>query len=167
MGKLKISKSEDKRKRLSVWEHYLAKEIGIEFKACLYFFCILFFDSMYKLCNGIYEVSIIHLAEMIFATYIMGYVQVYLLSNFDEGENLRARELCCMTACALVYAGVSCLCGWFDRNAAVTVGFFVYIMAVYLCAFLVYKSKRGVDEKLLNEELKAFQERRESDGECN
>lgn len=160
MGKVKMSKGKSEGKRLSVWEHYLAKEIGIEFKACLYFFCMLFFYSVYKLCNGIFEASIIHLAEMIFSTYIMGYVQVYLLSNFDEGENLRARELCYMTACALVYAGISYFCGWFDRNVAVTAGFFAYIMVMYLCAFLVYKSKRRVDEKLLNEELKAFQERR-------
>ncbi len=32
----------DKRKT-TLWERYLTTEIGIEFKACLYFFAILFF----------------------------------------------------------------------------------------------------------------------------
>lgn len=37
----------------------------------------------------------------------------------------------------------------------------------YFCAFLIYKVKRSVDEKLLNADLKAFQERRFEDEECN
>ena len=30
-------------KKPTLWERYLTKEIGIEFKACLYFFALLFF----------------------------------------------------------------------------------------------------------------------------
>lgn len=30
------------KKKLSLWELYLTKEIGIEFKSCLYFFAFLF-----------------------------------------------------------------------------------------------------------------------------
>lgn len=48
-----------KERKLSLWERYLTKEIGIEFKACLYFYAILFFivfsglsmaDLMPELC---------------------------------------------------------------------------------------------------------------------
>lgn len=146
---------------VSIWEHYLAKEIGIEFKACLYFFCILFFYSIYRLLGGIYEASIIHMAEMIGMTYVMGYIQVYVLSDFDEGESLRGKEIFYMIFCALIYTGISFLAGWFDRKTGVSICFFVYIIITYLCAFLVYRSKRRIDEKLLNNDLKRFKERRE------
>lgn len=146
---------------ISIWEHYLTREIGIEFKACLYFFCILFFYSMYKISCGIYEASILHMAEMIGMTYVMGYIQVYVLAGFDEGEHLRGRELFYMILCSLVYTGISFAAGWFDRKTVVSAGFFLYMMLVYLCAFLVYSSKRRIDEKLLNEDLKNFKERHE------
>lgn len=149
----------------TVWEHYLTHEIGIEFKACLYFFCILFFYSMYRIAGGCFEASIIHMAEMIFLTYGMGYVQVYLLSNFDEGEQLRGTEICYTLLCSGIYTGVSYLGSWFDRNVTVSIGFAFYMILVYVCAFLVYKSKRDIDARLLNEDLKAFQERRANNEE--
>ena len=149
-----------RRKKISVWEHYLTKEIGIEFKACLNFFCILFFYSVYRVVGGSLEASIIHMSEMILLTYAMGYVQVYLLSNFDEGEHLGIKEIFYMILCSAIYTGVSFFGKWFDGNMAVTVGFAAYMMVVYMCAFLVYKSKRYIDGKVLNEDLKAFQERR-------
>ena len=37
-----MKKTNKKIKKVSVWEKYLAQEIGIELKACLYFFAILF-----------------------------------------------------------------------------------------------------------------------------
>lgn len=147
-------------KKLSVWEHYLSKEIGIEFKACLYFFCILFFYSVYKLSGGSNEANIMHMAEMIFLTYAMGYIQMYLLSGFDEGENLREKEVFYTVLCSCIYSGISFWGRWFNRNIAVSVGFAFYMIFVYICAFVVYKSKRELDERLLNEDLKAFQERR-------
>lgn len=148
-------------KMLSIWEHYLTNEIGIEFKACLYFFCILFFYSIYKIANGSLEANIIHMAEMIFLTYIIGYVQFYLLSNFDEGEYLHKRELCYMMFCICIYTIISFLGKWFDRNILVSIGFAFYMTAVYLCAFIVYQSKRKIDETILNEELQAFKERQD------
>lgn len=148
------------RKKVSLWERYLTTEIGIEFKACLYFYCILFFYSIYKIIGGSFEASIIHMAEIIFLTYVMGYVQVYLLSNFDEGEYLRGKEIIYIILCSFLYAGFSFLGKWFDRQIAVSIGFAFYMMFAYVCAFFVYKSKRDIDEKLLNEDLKAFQERR-------
>lgn len=149
------------KKLLFIWEHYIAKEIGIEFKACLYFFCILFYYSVYRLAGGTQVADILHMTEMILLAYGMGYVQVYLLSNFDEAEHFRGKEIGYMLLCTLIYTGFSFLWKWFDRNLAVTIGFAFYIMLAYIGAFLVYKSKREIDEKLLNDDLKAFQERRQ------
>lgn len=151
----------------TVWEHYLTHEIEIEFKACLYFFCILFFYSVYRIAGGCFDASIIHMAEMIFLTYAMGYVQVYLLSNFDEGNQLGGKEICYMLLCSGIYTGISYLGKWFDRNVAVSIGFACYMILVYGCAFLVYKSKRDIDARLLNEDLKAFKERRANNEECD
>lgn len=149
-----------KKRKISIWERWLSAEIGIEFKACLYFFCILFFYAVYRLACGSREASILHMAEMIFLTYIMGYVQLILLHGFDEGDRLGGREMVYILLCSLIYAGVSFGGGWFERKAAVTLGFLLYMTFAYVCAFFVYKFKRKYDEKLLNEDLKAFQERR-------
>lgn len=149
-----------KKRKISIWERWLSAEIGIEFKACLYFFCILFFYAVYRLACGSREASILHMAEMIFLTYIMGYVQLILLHSFDEGDRLGGREMVYILLCSLIYAGGSFGGGWFGRKAAVTLGFLLYMIFAYVCAFFVYKFKRKYDEKLLNEDLKAFQERR-------
>lgn len=149
----------NQRKKLSAWEHYIAKEIGIEFKSCLYFFCILFFYCVYRLLHGNDTAQIMHMTQMICFAYAMGYIQMYVLANFDEAEQLRKKELLCITICSGTYALLSYLFQWFDRSAAATVLFAFYMALVYLCAFLVYKSKREVDSKLLNEDLKYFQER--------
>ncbi|MBQ9064697.1 MAG: hypothetical protein IJ123_04550 [Blautia sp.] len=53
--------------KLSLWERYLTNEIVIEFKARLYFFTVLFFYCVYRMINGIFDASILHMAEMIFA----------------------------------------------------------------------------------------------------
>ena len=79
--------------KMSLLERYLAVEIGIEFKACLYFFCILFFYSMYRLLCGSMEASILHMGEMIFLTYGMGYIQKYILDNFG-GDSGRSVSYC-------------------------------------------------------------------------
>ena len=150
----------NRKKKVSLWERYLTKEIGIELKACLVFFCILFFYSVYKVLGGSYEASIIHMTEMILLTYAMCYVQLYLLSNFDEAEQLRGKEIFYMILCSFIYTGISYLGNWFDKNIIVSIGFAIYMIAVYVCMFLAYKCKRSIDEKILNEDLKAFQERR-------
>ncbi len=151
----------DKRgKLLAVWEHYLTTEIAIEFKSCLYFFAILFFYCIYQLFMGSTQASILHMAEMIFLAYAMGYVQVYLMSNFDEGEVLRGREIVCVGICSLIYAGISVLGGWFGKTVWISVLFFWYVAFLYICVFLVYKAKRKIDDKIMNDNLKAFQARR-------
>lgn len=142
-------------------QRYLSIEIGIEFKACLYFFCILFFYCMFRMLGGSFEASIVHMAEMIFATYFMGYIQVFFLSNFDEAEKLGCKEVLYSLLCSLIYTGVAFLGKWFPRTYPVYALFFGYIECAYLCAFLVYKLKREIDTRILNEDLKIFQERRD------
>ena len=149
------------KKKVSRFERYLTEEIGVEFKACLYFFCILFFYAMYRVLNGNFEASISHMAEMILLTYGMCYLQLYFMNNFDEGERFGIREVLYTISCVGIYTGISYWGKWFDRNLAVTAGYAAYMMFAYVCAFLVYKTKRDIDGKLLNEDLKAFQERRE------
>lgn len=147
------------RKITELWEHYITKEIGIEFKACLYFFTILFFYCMVQLTKGSGQAGILHMAEMIFLAYAMGYIQVYLLFNFDEGEELGRREWGSIVLCSCIYAGTSFWGNWFDREIWVSMVFGCYMVCVYLCTFLVYREKRRIDEKLLNENLKIFQSR--------
>lgn len=158
-------KKDGQGKTVSGLERYLAKEIGVEFKACLYFFCILFFYSVYRMVRGSFEASIVHMGEMILLTYTMGYVQLYLLANFDEGEGLKGKEVRNILLCTGIYTVVSFWGRWFDRGLFATVCFALYMVFAYICAFLVYKIKREIDGKLLNEDLKAFQERRKQDGE--
>lgn len=149
----------DKSKGLTKLERYLLEEIGVEFKACIYFFCYLFYYSMYKLLGGNTSASIIHMAEMIFFTYGMCYFQIYIMKNFDENEEFKIRELLLSMVCSVMYTFVSWLGGWFDRNIPVTVGFFLYVVFAYICGFLVYKIRRTLSSKALNEDLKAFKER--------
>lgn len=156
-----MKKTNKKIKKVSVWEKYLAQEIGIEFKACLYFFAILFFYSMYRICNGNWEASIVIMAEMIFTTYAMGYLQVYVLENFDEADALGGKELFGIVLCTTLYTIVSYAGKWFDRNIYLTAGFLGYIAFTYVCAFWIYKIKRDIDTRLLNEDLQAFKEREE------
>ena len=143
------------------FKRYLSVEIGIEFKACLYFFAILFFYSMYRIIQGNWYASIPVMAEMILLTYIMGYIQVYLLHNFDEGERLGWRELCSVLLGTAIYTAVSYLGRWFNRNLTATVLFCLWMLLCYVCAFLVYKIKRDIDTELLNEELEYFKKQKE------
>lgn len=148
-----------KNNGLTGLERYLLEEIGVEFKACIYFFCYLFFYSIYKLVGGSTSANIIHMAEMILLTYGMCYLQIYFMNNFDEGEQFKLKELLLSIVCALIYTTASWLFGWFDRNVAVTIGFFAFVVFAYFCGFLVYKIRRTLDAKVLNNDLKAFKER--------
>ena len=152
--------SDIKKKRstkVTLWELYLTKEIGIEFKACLYFFAFLFYYCVYKMIGGIFVADILHMTELIFACYFIGYLQVYVLWNFDEADSLGTKEWGGMVLCTVLYCGLSSILKWFDRNLIATVVFAAYIMVVYICVFLIYKSKRQIDDKRLNEDLRIFQ----------
>ena len=146
-----------KKNKLTLWERYLTKEIGIEFKACLYFFAILFFYCMYRLVLGIYDAGMLHMAEMILSAYIIGYLQVYVFWNFDEADTLGGREWLGIGVCTVIYSLLSYFLKWFDKNIWVTVGFAVYVVVMYICVFFIYKSKRRIDDKKLNEDLRLFQ----------
>ena len=142
--------------KTTLWERYLTKEIGIEFKACLYFFAILFFYCMYRIITGSMDASIIHMAEIIFACYIIGYIQVYLLWNFDEADTVGVREVAGVAICTLIYSLLSYFLGWFDGNIYVTLGLAAYLIITYVCVILIYKTKRNIDDKKLNEDLALF-----------
>lgn len=159
MGKKRADRSGRDGKKMTLLERYLAVEIAIEFKACIYFFSILFFYSTYRLIGGSTEADILHMGEMIVMTYGMGYFQRYVLGNFDEGERLGVREALCLFLCAGIFTAVSYLGNWFGRSALGTVLFALFMVVAYLCGFLVYKLKRVLDAKQLNEDLRAFQER--------
>lgn len=157
----KKGKKISEKTKLSLLERYLVVEIGIEFKACIYFFSILFFYSMYRLLRGSMEASILHMGEMIFLTYGMGYLQKYGLANFDEADRLGLKETAYLLLCAGIYTVVSWLGGWFDRRMSVTILYALFMALAYVCGFLVYKVKRTLDAKQLNEDLRAFQGRDE------
>lgn len=144
-------------KKLSLWERYLTNEIGIEFKSCLYFFAILFFYCMYKVINGSMEANIIHMAEMIFSCYIICYLQILVFWNFDEADRLGLKECVGMVICTLIYTLVSFIGGWFDKKIVPSLIMAAYIVVMYLCVFFIYKTKRRIDDKKLNEDLKLFQ----------
>ena len=144
---------------LNRWERYLVKEIGIEFKACLYFFAILLYYCLYQLCNGVFVASILHMAEMILLTYLIGYLQVYLFWNFDESDHLRGKEILGLLICTAIYTGISFFGNWFHHQFWVTIGFAAYLIFLYVCVFCVYKIRRIIDEKSLNSDLDLFKTR--------
>ena len=96
------------------------------------------------------------MAEMIFACYIIGYIQVYLLWNFDEADRVGAKEIAGVIICTAVYSLLSYFLGWFDKNVYVTLGLAAYVLVTYICVILIYKTKRNIDDKKLNEDLALF-----------
>ena len=164
--------STDKKNMKKWWNNKrlrrcLSVEIGVEYKACLYFFVILFFYSMYLFIHGIYEASLLHMLEMIVTAYGMGYLQVLVLDNFDEAERLRGKELLYLLLCAALYTGISFLCGWFDGSIVVTAVFAVYCILIYMCAFLANRVKRCIDTEQLNVMLQEYKRRGRKDDECD
>ena len=94
-----------------------------------------------------------------FLTYAVGYLQVYVLWNFDESDEISKKELLGIIICTIIYTAVSYIGKWFDRNSYVTLGFTAYIVFVYICVYLVYKCRRRIDDKILNSDLKLFKTR--------
>lgn len=141
-------------------KQYFSLEIDIEFKACLYFFCILFFYAMYRILGGSFKADIIVMAQMICSTYFMGYVQYFLFNNFDGGRNFGIKEGVFAVICSGIYTGVSYLFWWYDRDIKITAIFFLYMLFAFICVGLIYKIKREVDTIKLNQELENFKKNR-------
>lgn len=154
-------------KTVSKLTYFLAKEAGIELKAALYFWCILFFYSAFRILQGNWEASIIHLFQMIVTTYGMGYLQTYIFGNFDEGERFTGRTIVYSVLCSGIYTAIAYFCKWFENSLVALGVFFVYILVAYVCAWWMYKIKRIGDTKALNEDLKAFQERSKAHETCD
>ncbi len=150
-----------KRKLSEGFRRYLSMEIGIEYKACLYFFVILFFYAMYRVSIGVYEASLPHMLEMICATYAMGYLQVLALGNFDETERLSVGWFLKDVFCSGLYVGISAVGGWFDGNGAATAAFAVFCIGMFLCGYLANKLKREIDTEQLNVMLQQYKRMRD------
>lgn len=103
--------------------------------------------------KGVFFASVIFLCEMIASTYLMGYLQIYCLNNFDEAERFGMTEFLKTLLCSSIYTVLSYLFGWFDKKLLVTVLFFVF---AYWCVYLINKIKRNIDTKELNEMLVQF-----------
>ena len=142
-------------------EHYLTRKIGVEIKCCLTFFMMLCFYSIYKLAIGSDSANIWHMLQMVLLAYVLDWIQLLLHADFDEVDSLGLKEWLVVLVGSAVYTAAAWLFCWFDGSVSVIIGFGAYMVAVYLCTFLIYAIKRGIDAKLLNEELKAFQAREE------
>lgn len=153
----------NKGTKIGKMKKFLSLEIGIEIKACLYFAIILFFYLAYQLIQGSLYASIIRMIEMVLTAYAMSYLQVYLLHNFDESERFDKKTGVWTLFCTALYTAVSFFFRWFDRNAAATLCYFLYMLFAYVCIFLIYKIKRDIDTVQLNQELEEFKKRKEEE----
>ena len=145
---------------MSRWDKFLSAEIEIEFKASLYFYTILFFYFAYQLYNGSFSAGIVIIVEMILTAYIMGFIQVFLLDNFDETENFTWKEALKVVCCSLIYVAVSYLGGWFDRNLIVTAIYLVFMFGCYGCVYWLYSVRRAICTKQMNKELENFKQQK-------
>ena len=93
---------------------------------------------------------------MILSCYIICYIQFFAFNNFDEADELKGREIAGIIICTLIYCALSYVLGWLEKNITATVILALYIIIVYLCVFFIYRTKRRIDDKKLNEELKQF-----------
>ncbi len=137
-------------------KRYLSLEIAIEYKSCLYFACIMFFYCVYLMGQKIFYANVVNMFEMILTAYGIGYIQVYLLDNFDEGEQLGRKNTLYMIFCTCLYTGASFLFNWYGREIVVSAMFFAYMLIVYFFVFLCNKIKRIVDTENLNKMLNEY-----------
>lgn len=149
-------KDRQKSGRISGLRAWLGEEVGIEYKACLYFFCILFFHCCRLALRGVYSAEMLHMAEMIVLTYAMGYFQVYALRRFDEADRLGLFEWFAILLCTALYTGASWLLGWFGREPLTTALFAGYMLVAFICANIVNRLKREFDTRELNELLDEY-----------
>lgn len=147
------------KKILEFIERYLTRKIGVEIKCCLMFFMILCFYCGYKLIGGTMDANILHMLEMVLLAYLLGWIQALIGSDFDEVDKLCTKDWTVVLVGSSIYTIASFAFGWFEKNLIVTAVFAGYMIVTYLCIFLIYKIKRAIDAKLLNDDLKQFQQR--------
>jgi len=99
---------------------------------------------------------------MILMAYFVGYLQIYVLHDFDEAEKFGKREATSAFLCTCIYAVISGVFGWFEGNVWVTVLFSGYIFLCYLCVYLINKIRRKVDTDRLNDMLTAYKKEGEA-----
>lgn len=143
------------KKILAIW---MSNEIGIEFKACMYFYCMTFFYSLAQIFNGVYTLDILILAEIVLTNYLICNIQVYLLKNFDESDQFGKNEAFGTVVCTAIYTVLSYIFNWFGRGITVTAIFAAFVIICYICIFLVYKIKRDIDTKYLNSMLEKYKQ---------
>lgn len=156
-----------KRKDKKSLLHYLWAEIWIEYKACLYSYCMIVYYCIYLLCQKKDMASILVLAEMVLCAYVMGYIQVYLLKNFDESDHFGWHEAFSMLLCSFSYTVVSLMMDWFGRGVAATGGFFLFMLFSFGCVYLVNKIRRAYDTQNLNRMLDEFKKGEKAYDKCN
>lgn len=147
------------KKVWSLLEWYLTRKIGSEIKCCLTFLLISCFYWIYRWLGGFTEAGIIHMLEMVMLAYVLQWIQVLMHADFDEVDSLGSKEWLLILIGSFVYSFVAYLGSWFDKSIHVGVVFLLYMICAYLCTFLVYKIKRAIDAKHLNEDLQHFQQR--------
>lgn len=136
----------------------LVNEIAIDFKACVYFFCVVFFYCVTQLLEGIHSVRILTLAEIVLTNYVICYVQTYVFRDFDESDRFGKNEIAGILMCAFLYTAASLLFGWFGGSEPVTALFALYIILTYVCVILCCIVKRKLDTKQLNKLLSNYKQ---------
>lgn len=147
-----------KTDRMKSFEKFFANEIGVEIKACLYFTCMLTFYFIYRIITGSWEAEISHMIQMVISVYIIGCIQFWGLSNFDEMDEFCWKVVVYSLLCSFVYMILSFLLKWYDGNIVASVSFFVYMEICYISYFIIYKIKKRIDTEILNDELKQFKQ---------
>lgn len=141
------------------WTDFIAKEIEVEQKSPLYCYTILGFYLGFQLLSGSSSASIWVIVEIVAATYIMGFVQLYLMGSFDEAERLTAKNILFAVICSLVYTAVSWLGGWFGRSLPITALFFAFMLLCYGCVYWFFSVRRSVTTRQMNSELAAYKQK--------
>lgn len=136
--------------------HYLGAEVWIEYKACLYSYCMMVFYCVFLLCQRIYQARILILSEMVLVAYFMVYLQVYPLKNFDESDRFGKHELLSTLLCSFLYMLISYMLNWFERSFLATGLFFLFMLFSFCCVYLVNKIRRAYDTRNLNRMLADF-----------
>ena len=136
----------------------LLNEIAIDFKACVYFFCVVFFYGVVQICRGKTNVSLLTLAEIVITNYIICYIQTYLFNNFDESDHFGSVEVAGILTCTFLYVAASLMMNWFDGSELVTALFAGFIILTYVCIILCFIVKRKLDTRQLNKLLNDYKQ---------